>query len=180
VADELRAIGYHGTSHAAAQIVLRDGFRVSRNAYDWLGDGVYFFQDAPNRAREWAAQRYGSDGVVIRSIIRLEDCLDLLDIQWNVFLEAAYTSVVEASQRTGVGLPRQTAGAHRLDRVVVNYAIDMLLEEYGMTVRAVRGVFGEGGPVFPGSAILDRAHVQIAVRDLSLIEVSELLREEET
>ena len=81
MAEPLRAIGYHGTSRRAARVVLRDGFRTSRNEYDWLGDGVYFFQDAPNRAREWAAQRYGSDGVVIRSIIRLDDCMDLLDIQ---------------------------------------------------------------------------------------------------
>jgi hypothetical protein len=180
VADPLRAIGYHGTSQAVAQVILRDGFTFSRNIYDWLGDGVYFFQDAPHRAREWAQQRHGQDGVVIRSVIRLDDCLDLLDIQWNVFLEAAYTSVVEASQRSSVPLPRQTGGAHRLDRIVVNYAVDMLLADYSMTVRSLRGVFGEGGPVFPGSAILDRAHVQIAVRDLSLIEVSEVLREEDT
>jgi hypothetical protein len=40
VADELRAIGYHGTSSATAQVVLRDGFRISHNPYDWLGDGV--------------------------------------------------------------------------------------------------------------------------------------------
>jgi hypothetical protein len=105
VADELRAIGYHGTSNAAAQVVLRDGFRVSRNVYDWLGDGVYFFQDAPNRAREWAAQRYGSDGVVIRSIIRLDDCLDLLDIEWNAFLLRAYRLFVRASRRAGRDLP---------------------------------------------------------------------------
>jgi hypothetical protein len=180
VADELRAIGYHGTSRTVAQIVLRDGFRFSRNAYDWLGDGVYFFQDAPNRAREWAAQRYGSDGVVIRSVIRLEDCLDLLDIQWNVFLEAAYTSLVDIAQQAGAQLPRQTSGAHRLDRAVVNHAVSFLAAQQGMPVRAVRGVFGGGQPVFPGSAILDRAHVQIAVRDASSIESSELLDEEET
>ena len=180
MADPLRAIGYHGTSRQAALIVLRDGFRVSRNAYDWLGDGVYFFQDAPNRAREWAAQRYGADGVVIRSIIRLDDCLDLLDIQWNDLLIEAYTAVVEAAQRAGVPLPRQTAGAHRLDRAVVNLAVALLGTRRGMPVRAVRGVFGDGMPVFSGSAILSRAHVQIAVRDPSMIELSELLSEEET
>jgi hypothetical protein len=178
-ADSLRAIGYHGTSRGAALVVLRDGFRVSRNAYDWLGDGVYFFQEAPHRAREWAAQRYGRDGVVIRSVIRLDDCLDLLDIQSNAILEAAYTSIVELSLQSGAPLPRQTAGAHRLDRVVVNYAVTLFARQGGMTVRVVRGVFAEGVPVFPGSAILNRAHVQIAVRDTSLIERSELLGEGE-
>jgi hypothetical protein len=61
-----------------------------------------------------------------------------------------------------------------LDRAVVNYAARMLARE-GESVRAVRGVFAEGAPVFPGSAIMNRAHVQIAVRDASLIESIELL-----
>ena len=177
MADPLRVIGYHGTSRQAAPGVLRDGFRVSRNAYDWLGDRVYFFQDAPNRAGEWAAQRHGDDGVVIRSVIRLDDCLDLLDIKAHALLYEAHVSFVQILQQYDIPLPRQTAGAHRLDRAVVNYAVDFLAQRHGNTARIVRGVFGEGNPVFPGSAILDRAHVQIAVRDASLIEASEILGE---
>jgi hypothetical protein len=175
VAEPLRAIGYHGTSTAVAQTVLGDGFKSSRNVYDWLGDGVYFFQDAPNRARECAAQRYGVDGVVIRSVIRLDDCLDLLDIQWNDLLSDAYTSLVEFSAQTGIPLPRQTAGAHRLDRAVLNHAVGFAARRYGMTIQAVRGAFSEGVPIFPGSALMDRAHIQIAVRDPLMIESSELL-----
>jgi hypothetical protein len=179
VAEPLRAIGYHGTSTAVAQTVLRDGFRISRNVYDWLGDGVYFFQDAPNRAREWAAQRYDADGVVIRSVIRLDDCLDLLDIKANDLLNEAYLAYVDTMRRSGSPLPRQTTGAHRLDRAVLNYAVRFAAVHLGMSIRAVRSVFGEGAPIFPGSAILDRAHVQIAVRDASLIEEVEILAEEE-
>jgi hypothetical protein len=166
---------YHGTSRAVAEIVLRDGFVISRNVYDRLGDGVYFFQDAPNRAREWAQQRYGADGAVIRAIIRLEDCFDLLDISSNDLLADAYTSFVDSHRSLGLPIPPQTAGAHRLDRAVVNHAVGYLATQQRMTVRVVRGVFGEGQPVFPGSAILDRAHVQIAVRDRTIIESSELL-----
>jgi hypothetical protein len=177
--DALRVIGYHGTSRQAALVVLRDGFRISRNEYDWLGDGVYFFQDAPNRAREWAAQRFGDEGVVIRSVIRLDDCLDLLDIKAHALLYEAYVAFVQISQQFGIPLPKQTTGAHRLDRAVVNYAVDFLAQRRGNAARAVRGVFGEGNPVFPGSAILDRARVQIAVRDASLIDISEILGEED-
>ena len=35
-------LGYHGTSVIAADRILEDGFRISKNAYDWLGDGVYW------------------------------------------------------------------------------------------------------------------------------------------
>jgi len=112
---------------------------------------------------------------LIRSVIRLDDCLDLLDIQWNSFLNGAYTSFVGRYQALGRPLPRQTGGVHRLDREVINHAVMLLASRGGMPVRVVRGVFGEGTPVFPSSAILNRAHVQIAVRDSSLIESSELL-----
>lgn len=170
-----RIVGYHGTSWRAASLALRHGFRASQNPYDWLGDGAYFFQDAPIRAWEWARRQHGSTGVVVRSVIRLDGYLDLLDIEWNEVLAEAYTAFVDVSRRAGVMLPRQTAGAHRLDRAVMNYAAGLLAEQ-GTTIRAVRGVFAEGDPVFPQSAILNRAHVQIAVRDGSLIESSELLR----
>ncbi len=48
--------GFHGTTLAAAQSIERDGFKLSEKRWDWLGDGVYFFQDGPYRARalEWA------------------------------------------------------------------------------------------------------------------------------
>ena len=36
-------VGHHGTSQQIADQVLSGGFLVSKNAYDWLGDGVYFW-----------------------------------------------------------------------------------------------------------------------------------------
>jgi hypothetical protein len=39
----------------------------------------------------------------------------------------------------------------------------------------VRGAFAEGAPVFPASALFDRTHVQVAVRDPSLIEQAEII-----
>jgi hypothetical protein len=48
--------GYHGTSRNAAEMIVSEGWKLSQNEYDWLGDGVYFWQDAPHRALEWAQQ----------------------------------------------------------------------------------------------------------------------------
>lgn len=69
---------------------------------------------------------------------------------------------VRRAARTG------SSGAHRLDRNVLNYLADGL-ERKGLVVRSMRAAFPEGEPLFPGSALLSRAHVQIAVRDLSAI-----------
>jgi hypothetical protein len=62
---------------------------VSSNDYDWLGEGVYFFQDAPLRALQWAKEQYPEDPVVIRSLIRLENSIDLFDIKWFATLKAS-------------------------------------------------------------------------------------------
>ena len=38
----------------AAIEIIESGFKPSNNDYDWLGEGVYFWQDAPIRAKQWA------------------------------------------------------------------------------------------------------------------------------
>jgi hypothetical protein len=150
-------------------VIVAEGFRVSENEYDWLGRGVYFFQDAPARAAEWARDHHGADAAVLVARIRLLDCLDLLDIEWRKVLADAHDAFLTHLKKSNLPLPRQLGKAHRLDRAVIDYAVGILAEA-GTTIRCVRAAFGEGAPLFPGSALLDRAHIQIAVRDLNLIE----------
>ena len=144
---------------------MMEGFKLSRNRYDWLGDGVYFFQDAPQRARDWARDRHGNYGAVIGAHILLDDCIDLLDLGWNQVMANAYDSYVKNLRDSGKPVPVQTRGAHRLDREVMNYMVGVL-SEHGLRVTCVRAAFGEGHPVYPDSAFFDRTHVQIAVRDI--------------
>jgi hypothetical protein len=163
--------GFHGTSIEAASSILEGGFRSSRNEYDWLGDGVYFFQDAPTRAWEWATALFGAEAAVVGARIRCDpnEWMDLLDIRWATTLADVHDAFLAELKRSDLPLPRQTTGAHRLDRAVINYAVG-ILEQQQVIIRAVRAAFAEGASVFPGSALFDRAHVQIAVRDMTLIE----------
>lgn len=160
----MRAIGFHGTSVGAAARILSHGFEISRNEYDWLGDGAYFFQDAPGRALEWARTRFGKKAAVIGAEIDLAGCMDLLDAVWHDVLTDAYADLINRLGAQGLPVPRQSTGAHRLDRDVINHAIGVLRRQ-GIQVRSVRAAFIEGEPLFPGSALWSRAHVQIAVRD---------------
>ena len=177
MANTIRAHGYHGTTTEAAASILQEGFRVSRNEYDWLGDGIYFFQDAPARAWEWARTHHGSDAAVIGSSIRVEDCMDLLDIRWSQVITEAHDSFIAQLKQANQPLPIQRPGVHRLDRAVINYTVGNLAEQ-GVKIRVIRAAFSEGDPVFPESAIFDRSHVQIAVRDITLIENSWLEEKE--
>ena len=120
--------GYHGTNIEAATSILTEGFKLSRNQYDWLGDGVYFFQDTPARAWDWADEHYGVDAAVIESLVRLEDCMDLLDIAWGSVLNEAYNAFLAQLKRANLPIPKQTSGAHRLDREVINYSVGVLAE----------------------------------------------------
>ena len=161
--------GYHGTSRLAAEQILGEGFRISRMDYDWLGDGAYFFQEGPRRARDWAIRRHANDGVVLVAVIEIVDCVDLLDPEWASTVHAAYDGFLAARLANGAMLPRQTSGARRLDREVINYLVEQILVPGGMRVRSVRSSCREGDPVFPGSALFDLDHIQIAVRDLSVV-----------
>lgn len=137
---------------------------MSQNPYDWLGDGVYFFQDAPQRAWEWAVEHHGNAAAVIGATIHLVDCVDLLDLSWHPVISDAYNSYLSNLKESERALPEQIGGAHRLDREVLNYTIGVL-SEHGLKIACVRAAFAEGQPVYPDSAIFDRSHVQIAVRD---------------
>jgi hypothetical protein len=81
--NPIEIYGYHGTSQTKATSILASGFRVSDNNYDWLGTGIYFFQDAPLRAHQWATQQYPGEPAVIRAHLRLENCIDLFDVGWQ-------------------------------------------------------------------------------------------------
>ena len=175
--DTLEIHGYHGTSHSKAIDILRCGFRASDNDYDWLGTGIYFFQDAPIRAKQWAKQQYPENPAVIRSLIRLDNCIDLFDISWQPLLKNVYNPFVEQYQATNRPLPKQNpdrSKAHRLDCAFLNYSIEYIAMQ-GQTIDSVRAAFMEGDRLFPNSAIFDLTHVQIAIRNPALIKESYLL-----
>jgi hypothetical protein len=175
--ESIEVVGYHGTSTANAIAILDRGFRVSDNDYDWLGEGVYFFQDAPLRAWQWAAEQHPQDPAVIRSVIRLENAIDLFDIKWFPVLKSAYQTFKQKYERNNLPLPYQSPArskAHRLDCEFFDYITQLLISQ-DEKVEAIRAVFIEGEAVFPNSAIFDLAHVQIAVKNTALIQESSVI-----
>ena len=175
--DSLEIYGYHGTSQTQALSIIKHGFRASDNDYDWLGTGIYFFQDAPTRAKQWAIEQYPANPAVIRAKIDLENCIDLLDINWVPPLKNIYNLFVEQYSRANLPLPTQNPSkskAHRLDCAFFNFA-SQVLSTQGKTLASIRAIFVEGERIFPDSAIFDLAHVQVVVKDRSLIKQSDLL-----
>jgi hypothetical protein len=181
LSQRLRVYGYHGTSKQSAQEIIDRGFNYSINDYDWLGTGVYFFQDAPIRALTWVKQRYPDSAAVIKSELMLENCIDLLDIGWYPIIRDTYSMFVLEYQKANIPLPNQNpqiSKAHRLDCAFFNYIVEKIFASQDKTIDSIRAVFNEGNRIYPNSAICDRAHIQILIRDLSLIEKSCLMEED--
>ena len=105
--------GYHGCHiDAAKSIVSGNGFRLSENGYDWLGKGVYFWEDAPNRAGEWARKKFGEHGVVIRASLDLGRCLNLLDTMHFDRIEQSYSEVLLHLNQLCLEIPKNVRKRH--------------------------------------------------------------------
>lgn len=167
--------GWHGTTRETTKAVLGgESLRPSRSRWDWLGDGVYFFQDSAERAWKWARERHAVEASVIRARIDLDGCLDLLQPRWFGVLEGLHDRVLSQLDVAGLTPPAQRGLAHGMDRLVINYAVGALAGK-GLHIRSVRAAFAEGEPAFPGSALFSLSHVQVAVRDPAVL--SELAEE---
>lgn len=154
---------------------------MSENDYDWLGSGVYFFERGPERAAEWAAGAH-DDPCVLRARIRLDSCLDLTDLAGIEALRPYYDLFVESVGPERAATLRQNPGARRLDREVMNFAC-VALEEQGTPVKVIRQAFQEGDSIWtdpdgriPHALVYDRTHVQVAVRDHTVIEELTILK----
>jgi hypothetical protein len=158
--------GYHGChGDTAKEIVSGASFHPSQNGYDWLGEGIYFWEDGPSRAAEWARKKFGDVGAVVRATIRLGRCLNLLDTTHFDRMEQSYQGILRTSQELGLTLPRNARKLHELDYMVIEYYCEDFIASGGKSFQTVRGCFPEGAPLYDGSKILRETHIQIAVRD---------------
>lgn len=200
--------GYHGTTLPDAELIEKQRRIDGRiQPYHWLGQGIYFWEDAPVRAWAWAldrSKRSGHPPAVISALVVLRDCLDLLDIDGWRFVRKAYgllerldalgveqllqqqpSFYVDArnkSQKHYLGTrinppPSLRQGFNYLDCNVIEHAVLLAEGITGKRVGSVRGAFLEGQQLYDNSYFIDRSHVQIAVRDPGMI--SDLMIEPE-
>lgn len=192
---------YHGTTLKVAKAIEAketNFYTDVENGGDWLGTGAYFFQDAPQRALDWAARfrctEPDDDPAVIVADVSLENCLDLLEIEgfrrvadyFPDFLAAERASLSPRPQpgllvvggKAKIALGRQRALAAGLtkgrptnfrDRALIDFCAKIERDK-GQEIKSVRGAFLWGSTIFPESFLFDQSHVEIAVRDASMIE----------
>jgi len=170
-------IGYHGCDEAVVRNVLLKGKKLkhSENDYDWLGSGIYFWEHGPHRALEWAQHsRQVKKPAIIGAFINLGNCFDLLDTAHTQLLATLFPLYRQTCEETDTPIPVNSPAKgedsddrilRHLDCAVINWCLDFLEKEEKQHYHTVRCLFSEGTPVFEGSKILAKSHVQIAVRD---------------
>lgn len=178
-------LGYHGCDGKIAERAIAGDFKLveSDRDYDWLGPGAYFWEGDPTRAREWAAWKseigHYERPAVIGAVIDLRNCLDLLARDDIELLATAYESFAALRAKAEMPMPvnRGLKGQTDQDRVlryldcaVIRHLHEMIAaqasDDRGIEpLDTVRGMFTEGGPLYPGCGFEKRSHVQIAVRN---------------
>ena len=170
-------VGYHGTTATRARNILANGFKPSREAWDWLGEGIYFFEENRDRARMWNPisehkRRRGRPAkrVMLGALIDLGASLDLTEPFTTSVLKLTAEALESVFRNEGKPLPQNdVAGSKRyFDKILVDAHCSMRLQERS-PVAVVRGVFEEGDRIHPNSSIRALSHVQLAVRDPAAI-----------
>jgi len=176
-------VGYHGCDRSIAEKVLsnKTHLQQSANDYDWLGPGIYFWVDSPERGYEWAEAQAArkspkiKDPYVIGAFIHPGLCLNLTDYGVMDEIKAAYDIFHQISNVAGTPIPKNKKQDHgifqlrHLDCAVIKAVHDLRKQGQEPDYDTVYGVFEEGGELFPGSGFREKTHVQIAVRNLDCI-----------
>lgn len=180
-------LGFHGCDESVAEEVFagRTALRASVNEYDWLGHGVYFWENNPQRALDYARELQQrperSKGKVgtptfVGAVIDLGRCLNLLDAQHLALVKDGYQSLFEFSSQAGVPMPqnRPARGStelllRNLDCAVIETVHQLREKDSLPDFESVRGVFVEGAPLYPGAGFHERNHIQFCIRNRSCI-----------
>jgi hypothetical protein len=194
-------IAYHG-----CDVTVRDDLvsrRLahldhSKNRYDWLGPGAYFFEDDYYRAFMFATasfenpdKRYTARPIatpaVVGAVLRVQHWLDMTSQEGLREFAKGYAGMCEYFEQIEKTIPTN-APANDEDEVILLRQLDNAVFTYMHDVQpgfqAVRGAFHQGEEIAPRSGFHKQTHIQLALRDNSCVvgwflpEGAELLTEE--
>ncbi len=167
-------IGFHSCDREVGLMVLNghDDLLPSKNQWDWLGPGIYFWEQDAIRALLYAQEnasgiqknnRPAKTPFVLGAIIDLGNCLNLLEYKSLKILKEAYENLKVLMKRSGLELPENKNKNRRLDYAVIKYIHQCNIEEGRPAYNTIRCAFPEGGEAYPGAIITSKLHVQLCI-----------------
>lgn len=178
-------IGFHGCDKRVFDKILyeHEPFKPSTNDYDWLGNGMYFWEQNLERAWEWATCGMTNPKLkietpaVIGAVIDLGNCLNLLDSYNIQMLKLQYELFKSKMAILGKPIPQNKNVKGNNDllmrfldcAVIEDLHTSMESDEKVRPYDSVRGVFFEGDPIYETSGFMEQSHIQICVRNPNCI-----------
>jgi hypothetical protein len=178
-------IGFHGCERAVCEAIIsgKSQMRVSNKSWDWLGDGMYFWQNNYERALHYAQNPPGrlkiNEPAVLGAVFSLGNCLDLTDKKSLDIVNDIYSIYAATMAARGMRMPTNdnpSADPDSFDNVIRRLdcaVIKQVHEIFHLTEQrpfdSVRALLPEGNPLYPGAGFRQKTHIQIAIRNPNMI-----------
>lgn len=185
-------LGLHGCEESVRDSIVNRQMmlKASKNKYDWLGYGFYFWQNSYERALDFAKNPPGNKKIskpaVLGAILSLGNCLDLMDIKHVKFLQISYRNLIKSGKLAGGTLPRNknVLGSNdfllrELDCSVIENLHSIVIASGKLPYDSARGVFIEGTPIYTNAGFSEKTHIQICIRNPNCIKGFFIPREEQ-
>lgn len=172
--------GFHSCDRHVGLSVLNGNNQLieSTNAWDWLGPGIYFWEQNPARALEYAIDSANGSQknkiqiktpFVVGAIIELGNCLNLLEPASISIVKDAHESLLKVAEKSGELLPVNKGANRQLDCAVIQYLHQTNKQKGIQSYDTIRCAFIEGNEIYPHSNFTDRLHIEICVLKPDLI-----------
>lgn len=176
-----QVMGFHSCDKLVGLDVLngRTQLRASNNNWDWLGRGIYFWEQNPSRALEYAIESSTKKQFnkiliqtpfVIGAIIELGNCLNLVEPESLSILKEAFFGLDRIMKEAGKTVPKNKNDNRKLDAAVFKHLHASRRINFYPPFDTVRCAFNEGEPIYPGTNFTVRLHMELCVLNHDLIQ----------
>jgi hypothetical protein len=173
-------IGFHGCDLSVCNKLILGETRMepSNNSYDWLGSGMYFWENNRLRALDFVTDLMTSRAhqttikrpAVVGAVMDLGFCLDLLDTEYISRIKASYTNLLASYKSMNLPMPQNRKVGNSTDllirdldcAVIRNLHLQRRLNDM-KPFDSIRGAFIEGNPLYEKAGFYEKTHIQICI-----------------
>lgn len=173
-------MGFHNCDKVVGLRVLngKAQLKSSQNIWDWLGEGIYFWEQNPARALEYSVESANNKQFnkipirtpfVLGAIIELGNCLNLIEPESLAILMETYKGPELIYKEAGKRLPKNEQDNRKLDAAVFKHLHTSRKNNSKLAYDTIRCAFVEGSPIYPGANFSSGLHIEICVLNPNLI-----------
>lgn len=179
-------IGFHGCDMSVRDqvVTMETLLRPSENAYDWLGNGIYFWENNLNRAYAFSKElmlRANAKSKIetpsaVGAILDMGFCLDLLNEEHIEMVKKSFITLSQSYELLNLPMPiNSNVGLSAdlllrdLDCAVIENLHNRRKQDNIKPFDSVRSAFIEGNALYPNAGFKDKNHIQLCIRNPNCI-----------